>query len=87
MTDGVLNVIEDFTGYKPTGCPWRAFFDPLVERVVRAYAFFESGQLAWSEPHPSHRLVDGMSFYHRIDGMIHGKQLRQEQEQWRAARG
>lgn len=90
MTDGIFSTLEDYTGYRPVSCPWRAFFDPFVQRVVRAYDFFESGQLSWAVSKPSHRLVDGVAFYHRVDNTVWSKQLRQEreeQEQRRSARG
>ena len=81
MTNGVLSAIEDYTGHRPVSCPWRAFFDPFVQRVLKAYRFFESGQLAWSTPRASHRLVEGVGFYHGVDNAVWSKQLRQDDEQ------
>ena len=57
--------MDDFTGDKPAACPWRAFFDPFVQRVIAAHAFFESGQLEFYLHNPSHRLVEGLGYYHK----------------------
>lgn len=83
MTEGILSTVEDFTGYRPLACPWKAFFDPFVSRVLAAYRFFESGQLLWAEPRASHRLVEGVSFYHATDNGIFAKQMRMDREERR----
>lgn len=85
MTDGVRATIKKWTGYEPLSCPWRAFFDPFVARVIRAHHFFEKGELQWAMPRPSYRLVEGVSFYGRsLDSCAHH---RMEQEREARARG
>ena len=61
MTDGILSTVEAWTGDRPLSCPWAAFFDPFVARVVNAHRMIE--QIEWLHPDPSHRLVEGVSHY------------------------
>lgn len=73
VTDGILNVAEEWTGDRPMSCPWRALYEPFVQRVMEAYRFFESGQLAFRLPRPSYRLVAGISHYHEARGRVRSK--------------
>lgn len=68
MTDGILSTAAEWTGLRPRTCPWRAFYKPFTQRVLHAYRFFESGQLAWVEPDPSYKLVTGVAHYHTAMG-------------------
>ena len=53
------------TGERPDTCPWRAFQEPLVADVLRAYGLFESGQMAlWLGADPPAVLVEAVVFYH-----------------------
>ncbi len=61
MTDGILSTAEAWTGDRPLSCPWAAFFDPFVARVVKAHRMIE--QIAWLHPNPSHRFVEGVAHY------------------------
>lgn len=70
QTNGILKFAEQWTGDRPLSCPWDAFRDPFVARVTNAYRYFESGQLEFVEPHPSHRLVEGVSHYHYVNNRI-----------------
>lgn len=72
MTAPIRATIKTMTGSYVDGCPWSAFRDPFVARVIDAYRFFESGQLSFKEPNPSHRLVEGISFYHSVDNRVYG---------------
>jgi hypothetical protein len=81
MTDGILSAVESYTGHRPVSCPWRALFDPFVHAVIEAHAFFESGNLAVSLVAPSHRLVQGVGFYHRAVSSTHANQMTQDREQ------
>lgn len=57
-------------GHRPPECPWKAFYDPEASEVLRAYDFFESGQLEfYTGPDPSWRLVEGVQHYHRALGI------------------
>lgn len=77
------------TGTKADTCPWSAFSQPIVRSVMDALPFFESGQLAFALPHPSHRLVEALTFYTSVDNRMQGKQMdreREKRERERAAR-
>lgn len=80
MTAGIRQTIQTVTGVPADTCPWRAFRDPFVARVLNAYRFFESGQLAFALPEPSHRLVEGLAFYAQVDGRVHGHLMDKERE-------
>lgn len=71
----MLDVVREWTGDTPIGCPWFALRDPFVARVTSAFRFFESGQLDFVEPSPSQRFVDGVAYYAYVDGRVHRKQF------------
>lgn len=73
------NVIEEWTGIRPMGCPWAAFSDPRVLRAVRACA--PDVEAAWAEPDPSNWLVEAVMFYRRMLATVRGKRREQEREQ------
>ena len=62
---GDCKAIEEVTGSKISECPWRAFFDPDVADVLRAYDFWESGQCGeyWGSD-PEFWLVEAVRAYH-----------------------
>jgi hypothetical protein len=75
MTNAYLENIERWTGDRPETCPWRAFYDPFVGFILRAYQFFESGQLEqfWGgDPPPQY--TDGVVHYHRALKRVQGYQ-------------
>lgn len=80
MTQPVLNVIADWTGVQSTGCPWFAFFDPFIRRVLEAYPWFDKGQLDLFEPSASHRLVEGVACYSRMLSVVQSKKWEEERE-------
>lgn len=81
MTAGIRQTIATVTGTPVDVCPWRAFTDPFVARVLHAFRFFESGQLSFALPEPSHRLVEGLAFYAQVDNRVHGYMLDKEREE------
>lgn len=81
MTDGILSTVEQWTGDRPASCPWAAFFDPFVHRVLTAHRAFESGNLAWAQPNPSHRLVQGVLHYDGVLSRCHALRMKQEAEE------
>ncbi len=83
MTEGVMSAVEDWTGDRPVTCPWRAFFDPFVRRVLKLYTFFESGQLGWFDSAPSHRLAEGIAHYHRVRNSVSAKGMERDAEERR----
>lgn len=87
MTNGIMATVEHWTGDKPRSCPWRAFYQPFVRRVLSAYRFFESGQLDWAEPEPSARLVAGVTHYHMAVGRARTEQLASERARGGASPG
>lgn len=57
--------IEQITGHVPTGCPWRAYDDPVVIEAMESYAWFESGQLEMAiGADPPAVLVEAIRIYH-----------------------
>ena len=83
MTDGIMDTVEGWTGTRAIECPWRAFFDPFVNRVRAAYEFFVEGQLEVAFPDPSARLVDGVMHYHRAVNGCERKRMEAEREEMR----
>lgn len=45
LADAIGDNCEEATGERPAGCPWRAFADPYVGEVLRAYRWWKAGQL------------------------------------------
>lgn len=86
MTNGVLSTIDDWTGVRYEGCPWRAFFEPIVRWTMEAYSFFESGQLAFYAPSPSHKQVEALRCFHRSVNAIHSQQRKLDREESERAR-
>ncbi len=78
MTDGILSTVKEWTGDMPAACPWRPFFDPFVTRVLTAHRAFESGNLAWTHPDPSHRLVEGVLHYDAVLNRCQSTRMTQE---------
>jgi len=65
MVRGVYQAIQEATGHAPDGCPWRAFFTPVVRDTLHYYPWFESGQLEFAlGADPPHRLVEALRTYH-----------------------
>ncbi len=79
--------MHSMTGQWIDTCPWRAFLDPFVQRVLAALKFMESGQLAFLLPNPTHRLVEGISYYLGVDNQVHGMILDHEREERRKKAG
>ena len=63
MTIGIQNTVEAWTGARPLTCPWRVFFEPFVQRVIRAFRAFDKGQTSLAEPNPSARVAAGVLHY------------------------
>lgn len=70
----------DLTGTFVPSCPWRAFRHPLVGEVMRAVQFYETGNLAFAHPEPSHRLVEGIRHWNSAYNRMHSRQLEIERE-------
>jgi hypothetical protein len=81
MTDVVHNAIESMTGHRPSGCPWSVLSDPFVQRVIIAHEHREKGSLALAYPRPSHRLIEGLTFYSRTLESLDEQQLEQDRKQ------
>lgn len=50
IADTLHDDCEAATGERPSGCPWRAFADPYVGEVLRAYRWWKAGQLETKYP-------------------------------------
>ena len=78
--------VRDWTGQYQDTCPWRAFTDPFVGRVLEAHRWYESGQLAFAYPNASHRLIEGVGFFHSVSDLVASKQMAMEREKREAER-
>lgn len=67
VTDGILRTCREWTGDEPIGCPWSAYRDPFVGRVLTAFRAYKEGQLRTLVPHPSYRLVQGVMHYDYVN--------------------
>lgn len=58
--------IEQLTGHRPDSCPWRAFYDPFVAKVVHVAVLAEKG-LGASElgDDPPAIILDALPLYFR----------------------
>lgn len=79
-----MRLVQQWTGAPQAGCPWWALRDPFVARVVRAYPWFEKGQLETFEPQPSNRLVEGISYYGEQTALCESKQIELDREEAKA---
>lgn len=82
-SDGTQVIRENvfaWTGEPQHGCPWYALRDPFVRRVLDAYPWFESGQINTYLPRASHRVIEGLGYYHGVIGICHSKQMELERE-------
>ena len=70
MTAGILDTIGRVTGDRQRTCPWFAFREPFVGRVLSAVKFQEHGNMSWAVPNPSHRLVCGVDHYMSADNRV-----------------
>lgn len=80
--------MKDMTGYSVDTCPWRAFQDPFVQRVITAVRWVtgeERGDLRDIVSAPSHKLIQGISFYRAADARMRGKQMEMDREKSRRA--
>jgi len=86
-TQGVLDTVKQWTGeQQTTGCPWNAFRHPFVHRVLNAYRCHEIGGLSWVEPYPSHKLVEGVTYYTAVSNQCAATEMELERKK-RAAHG
>lgn len=80
MTTGIQATVEAWTGDRPLTCPWRAFFDPFVTRIMRAYRAFDKGQTHLALPNPSARTAAGLLHYAAALDACEVKRLEAEAE-------
>jgi hypothetical protein len=78
---GRVETVHAWTGDPQPSCPWRALRDPFVSRVHEAYAWFESGQIGTYAPHASHKLIEGLGYYHGRLGLCQSKQMELDREE------
>lgn len=81
QTQGQRSTVFAWTGETQSGCPWWAFHDPFVARVIDAYGWFTEGQLATYAPRASHRLIEGVAHYHRALNLCRSKAMDMDREE------
>ncbi len=86
-SEQVLAGIERATGGRPDGCPWRAFEDPFVGEVLRAYRHWKAGQLAlvWGAAPPA-ALMRGLEVYDAALNAVQAHDIREERKKRDAQR-
>ena len=72
--------VEAATGTKGSACPWRAFRDPFVAEVLRAYRWWKAGQLAALWPRPPLALVRGLEVYDSALNSVQAHDIREERK-------
>jgi hypothetical protein len=85
MTEAIRAVVQEMTGVEPVSCPWRAFSLPLVTDVLKAFQFFESGNLGVALPEPSHKLVEALGFWSQVNNRVQAKQMELERAERKQA--
>lgn len=79
-TDGILDTVKAWTGDRPMACPWDAFRDPFVSRVIDVWPFYDKGQLLTAVPQPSFRLLAGVRHYAYVSSRVDMKKFEQDKE-------
>lgn len=87
MTDGILNVVEEWTGVRCHGCPWRALQDPYVAQIFDLYHADEKGSLALYCPDPTEREIQGLVFLRSVLNRIDNQKLELERKRRESADG
>ena len=77
----VASANERVTGDRPDGCPWRAYEDPFVGEVLRAYRHWKERQLhlVWGADPPV-ALMRGIEVYDAALNAIRANDIREERE-------
>lgn len=85
FVEGANGAIESITGVRPAGCPWRAFYDPLVGEVMQIATLAERGiAMAALGNDPPAILIDALALYERCRSQTSAHwldQKRKEREQ------
>lgn len=76
----VHNSMRAAVGGEPSGCPWRAFHDPFVGAVLRAYRHWKANQLHLLYRDPPAALMVGIEVYDAALNAVQAHDLRQERE-------
>ena len=79
-TQGIVNTARVWTGDEPIGCPWFAFRDPFVGRVLTAFSAYKEGQLDVVVPDTSYRLIQGVMHYARADNRVTRVRMERDRE-------
>ena len=77
----ISTAIEQSTGHRLPGCPWRVFDESLVADVLDAHPALKSGNLhTFLGPHPPVRLLDALSLYDRTLTKLLADERRKSEE-------
>lgn len=69
--DAALSSIEKVAGARPDTCPWRAYDDPVISDVLRAYKWLEAGELCmWLGEDPPNHIIEGLDHYKTVSNLI-----------------
>ena len=83
-----LRAIEAFTGFRITGCPWRALDNPLVSVASTIYSHYETGNLSAFLTRDDPEVVwQAVALYISVSSRIRSKQFEEQQEKIKAQHG
>ena len=77
----VASNVEAITGQRYDGCPWRAYEDPFVGEVLRAYRHWKerSLHLVWGDDPPV-ALIRGLEVYDSALNSVQAHDIREERK-------
>lgn len=71
---------EKAVGSSTQGCPWKAYRDPFVGAVLRAYRHWKEHQLGLLYPDPPAALIAGIEAYDAALNAVQAHDIREERE-------
>lgn len=82
-----LTSIERVTGHRPSTCPWRAFYHPLVREVLEVHWAVEQGNLAAViGTDPPYLLVEALGIFRRALLATQAEERKLKRQETEAAR-
>lgn len=81
MTDGILGAIKEWTGDDVVGCPWHAFSDPLVRRVLHIKSEIDAGIMTHDRRELSRREIDGVAHFHQAMQRISVRRMEERRKE------
>lgn len=87
--EGVARLIETITGVRPTGCPWRGYYDRECIEVLHAFAWWDKSQsreLLGDDPEAW--MLEAIDVYRRVLSAVRNDVIDQDRREFeRRAKG